>query len=124
MMRAMIVLSVLASSMASPLPQSEAAAKWTGPAATTIPAGLPGAGNVVDTAEVAAAAKAFDAAVQAQLVAIGAITPQWTGPLATVVPAGLPNAGNVADTAEVAAASAAFQQAYSAALAATTGQRF
>merc|ERR1719423_13494 len=68
MMRAMIVLSVLASSMASPLPQSEVVVPWTGPVAATIPAGLPGAGpNVADTADVAAATSAFNAAFRAQL---------------------------------------------------------
>jgi len=138
----MIVLSVLASSMASPLPQSEVVAKWHGPVAATIPASLPGAGaNVAETADVAAATNAFNAAFRAQLAAVlpapvfhvpapapvfapGPIV-RWTGPVAATIPAGLPGAGaNVAETAEVAAASAAFQQAYSAALAATTGQRF
>jgi len=139
MMRAMIVLSVLASSMASPLPQSEVVVPWTGPVAATIPAGLPGAGpNVADTAEVEAATNAFNAAFRAQLSAVLPVhaTPvfvpapapapivKWWGPVAATIPAGLPGAGtNVAETAEVAAANAAFAQAYSAALAATTGQR-
>merc|ERR1719423_61463 len=106
MMRAMIVLSVLvASSMASPLPQSEVVVPWTGPVAATIPAGLPGVGpNVADTADVAAATNAFNAAFRAQLALVSPIIPppppRWTGPFAATIPAGLPGAGpNVAETA-------------------------
>merc|ERR1719259_638523 len=47
-----------------------APAKWYGPAAATIPAGLPGAGpNVAETAEVAAASAAFQQAYSAALAA-------------------------------------------------------
>jgi len=116
----MIVLSVLASSMASPLPQSEVVVPWTGPVAATIPAGLPGAGpNVADTADVAAATSAFNAAFRAQLALVSPIIPvqpRWWGPLAATIPAGLPGSGPVVDTAEVAQAKAALARAYAAAL--------
>ena len=108
---------------------------WRGGFASTVPAGLPGAGsNVAYTPEVAAARNAFDVAFKAQLAAttgqkipapVFATAPvqRWWGPMAATIPAGLPGAGNVADTAEVAATKNAFQQAYSAALAATTSLR-
>jgi len=45
-------------------------AKWTGPVAATVPAGLPGsAPQVADTAEVAAAKQAFFSAYQRQVAA-------------------------------------------------------
>merc|ERR1719259_227861 len=122
-MRAMIVLSVLASSMASPLPQSEVVVPWTGPVAATNPF------NAAFRAQLSAVlpAHVFPVFVPAP-VAVPAPAPapivKWVGPVAATIPAGLPGAGtNVAETAEVAAANAAFAQAYSAALAATTGQR-
>lgn len=110
-----------------------APAKWTGPPAATIPAGLPGSTpNVADTADVSAARNAFFNAYQAQLAATIPKTPQthsfqpsfhapapthapapvqqrWTGPFAATVPAGLPGSvSQVSDTPEVAAAKQAF----------------
>lgn len=112
-----------------------APAKWTGPPAATIPAGLPGSTpNVADTADVSAARNAFFNAYQAQLAATIPKTPQtqsfhstfrapahtpvhtpapvqqrWTGPFAATIPAGLPGSvAQVADTPEVAAAKQAF----------------
>ncbi|KAK4317857.1 hypothetical protein Pmani_011096 [Petrolisthes manimaculis] len=111
-----------------------APAKWTGPLAATIPAGLPGSSPVVaQTADVSAARNAFFNAYQAQLAATIPQTvqthnfhhqqptytahtpthapaqPRWTGPFASTVPAGLPGSvSQVSDTAEVAAAKNAF----------------
>ncbi|KAK3887507.1 hypothetical protein Pcinc_008386 [Petrolisthes cinctipes] len=109
-----------------------APARWTGPVAATIPAGLPGSAPVVaQTADVSAARNAFFNAYRAQLAATipqtvqthsfhqptftarapthASVQPRWTGPLASTVPAGLPGSvSQVSDTAEVAAAKQAF----------------
>jgi len=162
MSRAIVLLSVLGLGMAAPflqdtpevaaerarftaLYEQQAAAAaaapdplpvWRGAPAAFVPAGLPGAGNVRDTPEVAAATAAFRAAFNAQLAATGgqaapapflaapapapAPVAVWRGAPAATIPAGLPGAGsNVAETPEVAAANQAFAQAYSAALQAT-----
>ncbi|XP_037796964.1 cuticle protein CP1499-like [Penaeus monodon] len=115
-------------------------AKWTGPVAATIPAGVDGTVTPVgDTAEVAAARNAFLNAYRAQVAATVGTAPvvntfrqavpqqvfqqtfqqaapvqaRWTGPVAATVPAGLPgSAPQVADTAEVAAAKQAFFSTY------------
>ncbi|XP_042867848.1 cuticle protein CP1499-like [Penaeus japonicus] len=117
-------------------------AKWTGPVAATIPAGVDGTITpVADTHEVAAARNAFLNAYNAQIRAtVGAAPvvpshapvynaipavpqhtfhhaapaqPKWTGPVAATVPAGLPgSAPQVADTPEVAAAKQAFFNTY------------
>ncbi|XP_047491791.1 uncharacterized protein LOC125041082 [Penaeus chinensis] len=115
-------------------------ARWTGPVAATIPAGVDGTVTPVgDTAEVAAARNAFLNAYRAQVAATVGTAPvvntfsqavpqqvfqqtfqqaapvqaRWTGPVAATVPAGLPgSAHQVADTAEVAAAKQAFFSAY------------
>ncbi|XP_063597327.1 cuticle protein CP1499-like [Penaeus indicus] len=111
-------------------------AKWTGPVAATIPAGVDGTVTPVgDTAEVAAARNAFLNAYNAQVRATVGTVPvvntfsqavpqqlfqqaapvqaKWTGPVAATVPAGLPgSAPQVADTAEVAAAKQAFFSAF------------
>jgi len=120
----------------------EIPAKWMGPLAATIPAGVNGQLiQVADTADVAAARDAFLASYNAALAATQpaalstqftpsvasepAVHPRWNGPFAATVPAGVPGSvSQVSDTADVAAATAAFQQAYNAALSATTGQRF
>ena len=114
------------------------ATKWTGPLATTVPAGVNGALNQVgDTADVVAARNAFLAAYNAQLAATApqaaavpvaqvqpivaapqpaVIATGWTGPFAATIPAGLPGAGNnVEETAEVKAAKTQFLQALQAA---------
>ncbi|XP_069999508.1 cuticle protein CP1499-like [Penaeus vannamei] len=115
-------------------------AKWMGPVAATVPAGVDGTVTPVgDTAEVAAARNAFLNAYRAQVAATVGTAPavttfsqavpqqtfqqtfqqaapvqaKWTGPVAATVPAGLPgSAPQVADTAEVAAAKQAFFSAY------------
>jgi len=54
----------------APVMAVQAAPRWTGPVAATIPAGLPGAGSqVADTADVAAATAAFHQAYSAALAA-------------------------------------------------------
>lgn len=124
--------------------------KWTGPLASTIPAGVNGQITPVqDTPEVAAARSAFFASYNAAVVATrpAAVSthhhhhqPQqtfarpapvhhaqarWTGPVAATIPAGLPGStSQVSQTADVAQATAAFHQAYNAAVAATTGRRY
>ncbi|XP_027238129.2 cuticle protein CP1499 [Penaeus vannamei] len=115
-------------------------AKWMGPVAATVPAGVDGTVTPVgDTVEVAAARNAFLNAYRAQVAATVGTAPavttfsqavpqqtfqptfqqaapvqaKWTGPVAATVPAGLPgSAPQVADTAEVAAAKQAFFSAY------------
>ncbi|XP_063597330.1 cuticle protein CP1499-like [Penaeus indicus] len=111
-------------------------AKWTGPVAATVPAGVDGTVTPVgDTAEVAAARNAFLNAYNAQVRATVGTAPvvntfsqavpqqlfqqaapvqaKWTGPVAATVPAGLPGSAlQVADTAEVAAAKQAFFSTY------------
>lgn len=136
----------------APIPApAPAQAKWVGPVAATIPAGLPGSSpQVADTPEVAAARSAFLnaynralASVQPTPQAVPFQAPQqfkapvqhpnaipvqqakWVGPVAATVPAGLPGSvAQVPETADVSAATAAFHQAYNAAVAATTGRRF
>jgi len=133
--------------VASPVMHSNAIsappAKWTGPVAATVPAGVNGKlQQVAETADVSAARNAFIASYNAALAraAPAAVThqftpsvasapapaqPRWTGPMAATVPAGVQGSvSQVGQTADVAAATAAFQQAYSAAIAATTGRRF
>ena len=125
-------------------------AKWTGPVAATVPAGLPGSSpQVADTAEVAAARNAFLNAYTAQVRATaGAVQqpqpqaptqyqpaaaalppqqPRWTGPVAATIPAGVPGSSpQVADTPEVAAAKQAFFNTFQrqAAAAAAPSHRF
>merc|ERR1711962_1971531 len=105
--------------------------KWTGPVAATVGAGVNGQiVPVSDTADVAAATRAFNAAYADALRATGNAvhlnTHQVIAPVAPVpatIPAGLPGAGaQVAATADVTAATAAFEQAYRAAVLATTGR--
>jgi hypothetical protein len=110
--------------------------RWVAPATTTFAA----SGTVGETAEVAAARSAFEAAYSQALArntgravpapvaprtfAVAAPQPKRVGPVAATVPAGLPGSvAQVGPTADVSAATAAFHQAYSAAVAATTGRR-
>lgn len=123
---------------------------WTGPLASTIPAGVQGSlMQVSDTPEVVAARRAFENTFQKQLRAtvpqkfsahhaprmnsisipthqrsqIPAVPtqPRWTGPVAATIPAGLPGStSQVRNTPEVEAAINQFTKAYNDAVIATS----
>ncbi|KAK4317855.1 hypothetical protein Pmani_011094 [Petrolisthes manimaculis] len=110
--------------------QAIAPAKWYGPLAATVPAGLPGSSPVVaNTAEVNAARDEFFNSYRAQLASVdGApqveVVQAWTGPMAATVPAGLPGSSPfVANTADVNAARQAFFDSYSRQVKETSGVR-
>ncbi|MCL4170151.1 UNVERIFIED_CONTAM: hypothetical protein GTU68_034086, partial [Idotea baltica] len=120
------------------LPAEPAQAKWMGPLASDVPAGLPGSvSQVRNTAEVEAAiaefTQAYNAAVVANTPSVASFAPRafapapapvrshhtfsnspkrWTGPFASTVPAGLPGSMVVGDTADIASAKAEFNRAF------------
>ena len=113
----------------SPVQTTQTIVGWQGPPAATVPAGLPGSGNVENTLEVQSAIAEFQRAYNAAVVATTGVqpavhsapvvraaapivAPRWNGPFAATVPAGLPGSANVADTPEVAAAKASFNAAF------------